>query len=171
MITMTTRIYGTEKTLKASMPPAEFSKQSLKADKNEELSRRLLIASRNGRAKRIISLVTHGANPNAQDNSEAGNRWTPLMFAVENNRAKAVKTLIGLGASVNARDRYGQSALMLASRNGSIEIVRMLVEKGAEIDTTDGMGRSAILIASLLNKTEIAKYLKERLAEKPASVA
>jgi cytohesin len=118
-------------------------------------------AAANGDVERVKSLVSKGADVNAEDEKkktplhhaaktgkmevvqllvEAGadvnamgkNNWPPLCIAVENNHMAVAEYLIAHGADLNPDNEW--TPLQEAASSGSVEMVEMLLAKGADID-------------------------------------
>jgi ankyrin repeat protein len=111
----------------------------------------LLIASRNGNAAMIETLLAGGADPN----SATVNGTTALMFAAQAGNVAAVRTLLDRNADVNAREKVkGETALMVAAAYGRADVIRALMAKGADAGITT---RSMDLAA--FNKEEQERFL------------
>lgn len=77
-------------------------------------------------------LLTHGADPNIEDNGK-----TPLIIASLKDRADIVTMLIEHGADVNAIDGFGRTALSWAVVGNSREAARILISNGANVNIRD----------------------------------
>ena len=118
---------------------------------------RLMYASKVGDIERAITLITAGANINAESITDGS---TALSFACKMGHTQLVRILLDSGADVNARDISGYTALMRASFIGDKELVELFVTSGASLDVqcTD-IGNTALIIACRENLTEIADLL------------
>ena len=142
---------------------------------------RLMYASKVGDIERAITLITAGANINAESITDGA---TALSFACEMGHTQIVRILlesgadikkcmitmanntetcsilIKAGADVNARDITGYTALMRATFIGDKELVDLFIKSGASLDVqcTD-IGNTALIIACKENYTEIADLL------------
>src|SRR6266545_3875823 len=95
----------------------------------------LLIASKNGNAAMIETLIGGGADPNMA----TSNGTTPLMFAAQAGSPAAVKMLIDRAADVNAKEKVkGETALTFAAAYGRADVIRVLTARGADLK---GRGR------------------------------
>ncbi len=93
----------------------------------------LSMASTNGSAAMIETLVKAGADPN----SRFVRGTTPLMLAAASGSADAVKMLLDHGADVNAREEaHGQTAAMFAAAAGRAAAIQVLTAGGADLKIT-----------------------------------
>ena len=93
----------------------------------------LLIASRNGDAAMIDTLLTGGADAN----NATTNGTTALMLASAAGKVDAVKLLLAKGADVNARENVkGETALTFAAAFGRTDVVRELTAHKADVSAT-----------------------------------
>jgi uncharacterized protein len=93
----------------------------------------LLMASKNGDAAMIETLLANGADAN--DKTTTG--VTPLMFAAASGHVDAVKALLDKGAEVNAKEKArGETALTFAAANGRADVIRLLAARGADVKVT-----------------------------------
>ncbi len=91
----------------------------------------LYLASVNGNAAMIETLLRGGADPNA---ANPGGE-TALMTAARTGAVDAVKLLLDRGAAVNAKENVrGQTALMWAVLENHPAVVQLLIAKGADIN-------------------------------------
>lgn len=90
----------------------------------------LLLASQEGHARVIATLITAGAD--AKSATAAG--ATALMLAAGAGPADAVKTLLDAGADVDATEPVRQqTALMFAAAANRVEAIRLLIAAGASV--------------------------------------
>jgi ankyrin repeat protein len=93
----------------------------------------LLIASRNGDAAMIRTLLESGADANNQTT----NGTTALMLAAAAGKAEAAKVLLEKGANVNAKENVkGETALTFAAAYGRADVVRELIAHHADVSVT-----------------------------------
>jgi ankyrin repeat protein len=118
---------------------AELAKMLLAAGANVKATTRLggytplLIASRDGDATMIDTLLAGGADANNATTSGT----TALMLASASGKVDAVKALIAKGANVNAKEPVkGESALTFAAANGRTAVIRELTAHGADVKGT-----------------------------------
>jgi ankyrin repeat protein len=111
----------------------------------------LLIASKNGDAAMIRTLVEHGADPN----NATTNGTSALMLAAAAGKADAVELLLDKGANVNATENVkGESALTFAAAYGRADVVRVLTAHHADVSLT----------TKVQDLSSFAKEEQERLA-------
>lgn len=84
----------------------------------------LIIASRNGHASVVRSLVSAGCKINKPS---FGIRATALHWASTNNHLECVQALLELGANVEVETVHRHTPLMLAARAGFADIVEELI--------------------------------------------
>ena len=98
----------------------------------------LRIATFEGRAADVRSLLDSGADVNAAD---SGGR-TALHFAAQEYRMEEAALLCGAGATVDARDRFGNTARWRATfeSRGSGDLIRLLLSNGADPDASNDSG-------------------------------
>ncbi len=112
----------------------------------------LLIASRNGDAAMIRTLVDAGGDPN----NSTTNGTTALMFAAAAGKPDAVTVLLDKGADVNARENVkGETALTFAAAYGRADVVKVLTAHKADVSVT----------TKVQDLAAFAKEEQERLAE------
>lgn len=153
------------------------------------LDEALIKAVKNGDAAMVQTLLSKGADANAQDEwTNAALAWavmndhldcatvllekgadvniksfrelSPLHLATNNGSLQMVKLLLANGADVNAGDSYQWTALMNAIYLGSSELVEILLKSGADVNVKNYQGRTSLFIAENLGHTEIAQKLK-----------
>ncbi|CAH1134842.1 unnamed protein product [Ceutorhynchus assimilis] len=157
-------------------------------DKDENGTTALMVASTKGKGAFVRELLTHGADPNAEDNdnwtallcaakeghydivlqlleqnAEIDHRdmggWTALMWATYKGHTNIAVHLLDRGAEVNAHGNFHISSLLWASGRGYLEIVRSLINHGAKVNVGDKYGTTALVWASRKGHTEIVELL------------
>jgi ankyrin repeat protein len=92
----------------------------------------MLLASVNGNAAMIESLIKAGADPNAALTKYGD---TALMMAARTGKTDAIKMLLDHGAQVNAKESWGDTtALMWAVSERHPAAAKMLLEHGADVN-------------------------------------
>lgn len=106
----------------------------------------LIVAVRNGHAKRVKCLVTLGADLNATD--KEGN--TALIWASRNNKASLVDALMKGSEPLgkNHRNAQGDTALTVAVKGGCSEAVKALLDRGVDINVPDAAGNTPLICAA-----------------------
>jgi uncharacterized protein len=92
----------------------------------------LLRCSRTGNLEAVMSLLAHGADVNAKENTDQ----TALMWALEERHPDVARVLMEHEADVNAISHGGFTPLLFAARQGDVESGRLLLEKGANLNVT-----------------------------------
>jgi uncharacterized protein len=115
----------------------ELAKMLLYAGANVKATTRiggytpLLIASRDGDAAMIDTLLGAGADAN----SATANGTTALMLASASGSVDAVKALLAKDAKVNAKEPVkNETALTFAAANGRADVIRELTAHGGEVN-------------------------------------
>jgi ankyrin repeat protein len=148
----------------------------------------LHVAARRGRVVISKELLSHGADPNAENLAGA----TPLRVALGEGKTQvaqvlaekgaaddpqdllfdlvrdgvtdrdSLKFLVDRGADVNATDAKGDAALHIAVRNDQLLLVKRLIDQGADVNLADGQGRTPLEIATVNENryitNELARY-------------
>lgn len=119
-----------------------------------EIDSNLITAARSGSSDTVGTLITQGANVNAQD----AEGQTALMVAAGRGATGTVQLLLSKKADVNAKDNKGRTALLWATscppdRFGLVqtlaETVQFLMEKGADITVSGEDGRTPLMWAAM----------------------
>src|SRR5919198_1015198 len=114
----------------------------------------LLIASRDGDAQMIETLLAAGADAN----SATTNGTTALMLASAAGRVDAVKALLAKTANVNAKESVkGETPIAFAAAFGRADVVRELAAHGADVNL-----RTKVQDLSAFAKEEQARLIAER---------
>lgn len=123
----------------ASHDDLELARLLIQAGANAKAATRLnavaplMMASKNGSAAMIETLIKAGAEANAVEEDGTA----PLMLAAASGSADAVKALLDHGAEVNAKEgAHGQTALMFAAALNRDAAIRVLMEHGADATIT-----------------------------------
>ena len=112
----------------------------------DDLDHQLIRAAKNGDDKKIIELISSGADVNSTD--IAG--FTPLICAAKNGHIKCAKILLENGAFINSQCNQGCSSLMWAADSGHTEIVKVLIDNGATLNAKDFYGWTALMKARFI---------------------
>ncbi|MBK8187457.1 MAG: ankyrin repeat domain-containing protein [Cellvibrio sp.] len=114
----------------------------------------------------VMSLLRHGATPNAIDDRGSTIDEPVLLKAAEKDNKEIIQALLSHGAEVNKRDANGNTALMNASRLNNGSVVQTLINNSANVNLTNNFGDSALLMVPTI---EIADMLIKAGAD-PASL-
>jgi len=144
----------------ASKHDVEMAKILLYAGANVKATTRiggytpLLMASRDGDAPMIETLLAAGADPN----SATSNGTTALMLASAAGRVDAVKALLAKNANVNAKESVkGETPIAFAAAFGRADVVRELAARGADVNL-----RTKVQDLSAFAKEEQERLIAER---------
>lgn len=116
----------------------------------------LVVAVRAGDERKVASLLSAGADPDATD---ADGR-TALMAAVLLGRADVVGTLLDAGADPDAADAAGSTPLHVAARFGMDSVAARLVAARADVDARDRAGRTPADVAREQGHDALAARLR-----------
>jgi hypothetical protein len=129
----------------------------------------LELAAQAGAVHTCRELIKHGAEVNAQTESDIG---SPLAAAISKGQENVVEFLLkDGGAKVNMQLQHGYygSALVAASERGEQEIVKFLIKEGGadvNMQLQHGYYGSALAAASYMGQQEVVRFLvKEGGAE------
>jgi hypothetical protein len=134
-------------------------------DPQEVLDEALVWASKSGRVGILPSLVSIGADVDADPY-----RGTPLIWAAVKGRPETVEWLLEHGADVNRRATFGGpghgegvTALHLAAENGDLPMIKLLLERGADPKIEDALHHGTPSgWAEHAGCEEAHRYLEER---------
>lgn len=143
-----------------------------KADLNQVQIRghnALFLAARSGYIEAVEAILSHGGDPNVQDNG-----FTPLHALSEftnpdiRKAQKIASLLIDKGADVNAREALGATPLSaLAGLGPSIppDLIKLLLNRGADPNIPDDLGITALHAMVLSHDTPAVHLLLARGAQ------
>ncbi|PSN40934.1 hypothetical protein C0J52_16263 [Blattella germanica] len=156
---------------------------------NTEGGTPLLKAIEQGNEEIAITLLNHGANPNANkygntamhyaakkrlikvvecllelkcDLSFSNNQgYTPLMELVKEGNEEIAINLLKHGANPNAKDKYGNTLMHYAAENYLLKVVECLLELKSDINFSNNRGDTPLMEVAKEGNEEIAiKLLK-----------
>ena len=144
----------------ASKHDLEMAKILLYAGANVKATTRiggytpLLIASRDGDAPMIETLLASGADAN----SATTNGTTALMLASAAGHVDAVKALLAKNANINAKESVkGETPIAFAAAFGRADVIRELAARGADVNL-----RTRVQDLSAFAKEEQERLIAER---------
>lgn len=168
-------------TLLSARPPVE-------AAKPKGANAELISAIDNEEVKSARSLLSLGADPNAED----GNGVSALLHAVGTGNESLVRLLVERGADVTRKSpdgatplelalrnrdpritrlilsRYpdkGTAGLLEAARKGDRDALKLLLEGGANVNAAGEMGETPLMIAAGAGQIETVRFLLEKGAD------
>ena len=146
----------------------------------------LMIATREGHGKVVMTLIRRKANPNRRNQygdtalmlaSLRGDQeiarmlielggaevkhsgWAPIHYAAFYDKEKMIPYLIAKGADKDALAPNGYTALMLAARSGHTDAVRALLQEDVDINVRGPDGQTALKIARVRKHSEVADLI------------
>ncbi|KAB0794943.1 hypothetical protein PPYR_11782 [Photinus pyralis] len=131
------------------------NKQVQVDDRDENGTTALMLAALKGRISFVKELLSHGADPNAEDNDS----WSALLCASKEGFADVCHELLEHGAMVDHRDMGGWTAIMWATYKGRTDVVSLLINRGADINAHGNYHISSLLWAAGRGYTQIAQAL------------
>ena len=128
----------------------------------------LMVAARTGNVDTVKSLLAHGADANAKENSRG---QTALMWAVAEKHPEVARVLIDRGADVRAHSTNGFTPLLFAAQQGDLDAARMLLEAGANVNEAAPEEGSTLVVATHSGHEALALFLLEKGADPNAADA
>ncbi|WP_128895842.1 ankyrin repeat domain-containing protein [Longirhabdus pacifica] len=126
---------------------------------NEEMETPLMLASKQGYADKVETLIRFGADVNYRNNDTS-----VLEHAIKDSHPNVVTVLIEGNVDVNVQDNDGETALMIAA-NRNEEIVKILLEANADVNVQNNKGKTAIMFAAEEKEEQIVQSLIEANAD------
>lgn len=139
-----------------SYTKGNFRRQHELLERNKNVNKLLITASRKGELPLVIFALNNGANIHTGFN---GTEEDALADASENGHLEVVKYLVESGADVNGDKTI---SLRNASKNGHLSVVKYLIDKGADIHARYD---ESLLYASFRGHLDVVKYLVEHGAD------
>ena len=128
----------------------------------------LMMAVLGDRLETAQTLLDHGANPLARD--DTGQLPIHYLAFAEGSQLKVVELLVKRGNNVNAADNEGETVLMKAlHKRVDVSILRSLIAHGANVNARSKNGNSALLEATGVGDVRTILQLLEYGAEVNAS--
>ncbi|KAF5290012.1 hypothetical protein FQR65_LT11678 [Abscondita terminalis] len=131
------------------------NKQVQVDDKDENGATALMLAAAKGKLAFVKDFLSHGADPNAEDNDS----WTALLCAAKEGYADICHELLEHGAEIDHRDMGGWTAIMWATYKGRTDVVSLLIGRGADVNAHGNYHISSLLWAAGRGYTQIAQAL------------
>lgn len=124
----------------------------------------LMMAVLGDRLETAQTLLDHGANPLARD--DTGQLPIHYLAFAEGSQLKVVELLVKRGNNVNAADNEGETVLMKAlHKRVDVSILRSLIAHGANVNARSKNGNSALLEATGVGDVRTILQLLEYGAE------
>lgn len=127
-----------------------------------EISRKLIIAARNGRVKECDELLK--LNPPI-DFAEPPFIRSALWYAASRGHDVICKRLGERGADVNIADISGYTALHVACRYGHLKTIEVLIDRNSDPNALDDNDRTPIMIAAQFKQPLAVECLMKAGAE------
>ena len=115
----------------------------------------IIIAVKNGKARRLKLLLRLGADPKMYVSKNV----PAINHALREGYEEVVDILIQAGGYVNSEDAEGETPLHVASTKGHVEVVRRLITAGADVNKKREDGRTPIHMASDNGHVEVVDIL------------
>lgn len=106
-----------------------------------------------------LSLLKHGADPNAGYLQEGKPLFYALHLAIQLKNLTIAKALIDAGADLGKKTESGETPLNTAASMKQTEIATYIVDKGGKLDTPDSKQRTALHWAAVYNNLDLASAL------------
>lgn len=158
-----------EETLKKAIEEREKAWEAKPQQEKDDLSKKIILATKGGMISEVESLLQAGASVNAEDKDG----WTPLIKAAEGGEKAMVEMLLKQGANAKAAVKLGsekgQTALHFAAKQGKQEIAELLAPH-SNLRAKNQLGRTPKWTASSEGHKGLAAWLRdlEQGAEKGA---
>jgi len=117
----------------------------------------LMQAVASGRLRTIQTLLDHGANPLAHDDS--GRFPIHYLDSDTPDGLKIAEILIKSGADINAVDNEGMTPLINLASSDNASVVRFLLAHGANVNAHSKDGNSALIEAAMSESTAVTRLL------------
>jgi hypothetical protein len=129
-------------------------------------NRQLREAAQEGDLKKVRSLLSEGADINAQSRAD-GN--TPLLLAIEEGHRDIWRHLLDAGARVDVATELGSTAMHVAAGAGDIDALEALFKRRLSIDGKDRFGKTPLMEAAVQSPTETVEWLLDHGADPNAT--
>ena len=132
------------------------------AQRNEDQSTSLTIASQKGHIDTVLMLLSKGAKTEVRDHLGR----TPLWYAAANGHMMVVSALRSAGARIDAMDNKGYTPLWIAAINGHEDVAGILLDCGADInDQSNNDQSTSLTVASQKGHIDIVRMLLSKGAK------
>lgn len=134
-----------------------------------ELDKALYAAVVDGELKKVKELLSQGADPNMEKESQVGNEIVRHKVLAAANSPEMVDALVKAGADVDGRSAWSQTALIFqagfADNEVELHALEALLDHGADINAQDDNGNTALMHAVKNGEVAAVKLLLERGAK------
>ena len=143
-------------------PSCNIVSSSLKAPKTNSAGETPLhVASREGKANTVKSLLEKGYSTKARDNVG----WLPIHEACNHGCLEIVELLVAAGSPIDERGDGGVTPLYDACCNGHLDIVRYLLKIGASAIIKAEDGNTPLDAWRAIDQTELSEFEREEWLE------
>ena len=126
--------------------PTRKAPMDLSPADQAELDRRLIAAAWDDDVTRARSLITRGADVNAQDDTQQ----SAFLIATSEGYLELLELTLHHGALVNSKDSFNGTGLIRAAERGHWDISGRLIQAGVDIDHVNNLGWTALHEAVIL---------------------
>jgi|GEM_PF-2547065 len=129
---------------------ADIVKELVSVDKNDDISKALIVAAREGHANLVRELIQAGANVNHAEDWYGETAFFRVIRweAQKKNRAEIIQVLLKAGANVNHVTNFGRTALIVAIEKHDVDAVQVLLQTPEiNINYADRSGNTALIHA------------------------
>jgi uncharacterized protein len=116
-------------------------------------------AANDGDLAQVQNLISHGADPNAQDD----NGWSPHHFAAQATSSAVTSALLEAGADVAVCDSNGNTSLSTAvfKSQGEGSVIQLLRSAGADPKSPNNYGVTPLQLARTIANYDVAQFFSD----------
>lgn len=128
----------------------------------------LMSAAREGQLPLVDALLRHGADPQARDETSAGNRGdTALLVAAFRGQAAVFERLLAAGARLDLRNMWDWGPVHMAAQGGCLPCLDELARRGQPLDerAPASQGETPAMLAAARGRVDALAWLAEHGAD------